>query len=185
MKYNADQSKKFSFKGEFFDLCEMIVFALVIVILVFTFLFRVVGVEGSSMEYTLSDNDRLILTHLAYEPEQGDIVVLELDDLFDQPIIKRVIATEGQTINITDDGKVVVDGQQLNETYIHDPTNPKGLEYPITVPDNCVFVMGDNRNNSTDSRNFGCVDEKNIMGQAVYRIFPFDKIGSMKLPEGS
>lgn len=172
--------EKFSFKREFFDICEMIVVALVVVTLILTFLFRVVGVDGSSMEYTLSNEDRLILTDLFYEPEQGDIVVLELDDLFEQPIIKRVIATEGQTVNITDDGKVFVDSQELQEDYIHDPTNPKeDQEYPLTVPEDCVFVMGDNRNNSTDSRNFGCVDERNIMGQAVYRIFPFNKIGAV------
>ncbi len=177
MEKESKVSEKFSLKREFFDFCEIIVFAMVIATLIFTFLFRIVGVDGSSMEYTLSDQDRLIITHLFYEPEQGDIVVLELDELFEQPIIKRVVATEGQTVDITDDGKVIVDGQELQEDYIHDPTNPKNGDYPITVPENCVFVMGDNRNNSTDSRNFGCVDEKNIMGQAVFQIFPFSEFG--------
>lgn len=169
----------FNLKHEFFDLCEIIIIALVVVTLTFTFIFRIVCVEGSSMEYTLMDNDRLIISHLFYQPEQGDIVVLELEDLFDTPIIKRVIATEGQTINITDNGEVSVDGEILDEPYIHAKTNPKDMEFPLTVPEDCVFVMGDNRGNSNDSRNFGCVNEENIMGQAIFRLFPLKSFGSI------
>lgn len=173
-----EDNSRFNLKREIFDICEMIVCALVIVILIFTFAFRVVYVEGQSMEYTLYNNDRLIISYLFYHPKQGDIVVLELLDKYNTPIIKRVIATEGQTIDITKDGKVTVDGQELHEDYIHAETEAKNhISFPLTVPEGQVFVMGDNRGNSSDSRNFGCVNEKSIMGRAIFRIFPLNKLG--------
>lgn len=165
---------------EVFDFFETIIMAFVVVALVFTFLFRIVGVKGTSMIYTLQDNDRLILTNIAYQPQKGDIVVLGLDDIFDDPIIKRIIATEGDTVDIKD-GKVYINNQQIDEPYIHDATNPKNhLSYPFTVPPGEVFVMGDNRTNSTDGRNFGCVDKKTIVGKAVFRFFPFSSFGPIK-----
>lgn len=174
----VQEREGYSFKKEFFDICETIVFSLVVLILIFLFIFRVVGVEGDSMEYTLSTGDRLIVSHLFYDPKPGDIVVVELDEYFDTPIIKRVIAVGGQTVDIdSETGKVRVDGQELDEPYTHDPTTPKSLHYPMTVPEGSVFVMGDNRVNSTDGRNFGYVDKKHILGKAIFRIFPVTKIG--------
>lgn len=176
----AEMAKsQFSIKKEVFDFLEMLMKALVIVTLVFTFLLRIVGVQGTSMVSTLQDQDRLILSSMFYQPQKGDIVVVSLPDLFTEPIIKRVIATEGDVINITDEGEVMLNGERLDEPYTHDPTNKKSLDYPMTVPQDCVFIMGDNRNNSTDSRNFGCVNQKNIMGHAVFRIFPVNNIGPL------
>lgn len=181
MSQQADavqEKESYDFKKEFFDICETIVFSLVVLILIFLFIFRVVGVEGASMEYTLSTGDRLIVSHLFYDPEPGDIVVVELDEFFDTPIIKRVIAVGGQTVDIdSETGVVRVDGKQLEEPYTHDPTSPKALHYPLIVPEGSVFVMGDNRVNSTDGRNFGCVDKKHILGKAIFRIFPITEIG--------
>lgn len=183
MKQTSTQEpdeNEFSMKREILDMCEVAMISLIVVVLVFTFIFRIVGVKGDSMMNTLSDGDRLIISHMMYEPEQGDIVVVELKDLFNTPIIKRVIAVEGQTVDIDDDGNVYVDGIQLSEDYIHDSTSPKSYnEYPLTVPEDSVFVMGDNRNNSTDSRDFGCVNENNILGKVIVRLFPITKFGLM------
>lgn len=173
----SSEQKSSSFKKDIFEIVEMLAATCVVVVLIFTFLFRVVTVEGASMQYTLENGDNLIISHLFYKPQDGDIVVLELDKVFSSPIIKRVIATEGQTVNIDQRGNVFVDGALLNENYIHDKTPPKDLSYPMVIPKGQVFVMGDNRMNSNDSRNFGCVDERNIMGKAIFRLFPINKIG--------
>lgn len=165
---------------DFFELVEMIAMAFIVVILIFTFLFRIVGVKGSSMEYTLQDSNRLILSSISYKPHKGDIVVLGLGEIFSDPIIKRVIATEGQEVNIDDEGNVYIDGEKIKEDYIHDKTIKKDyLNYPFVVPKDNIFVMGDNRMNSTDGRNFGCVDKKYVIGKAIFRIFPFNEIGKI------
>ena len=166
-------------KKDLMDMVEIMVAALIILVLVFTFVFRIVGVKGDSMRETLHNNDRLIISHFMYEPEQGDIVVVELPELFDTPIIKRVIATGGQTVNIEEDGTVTVDGKALDESYTNAFTEPKEMQFPITVPEGDVFVMGDNRTNSTDSRDFGAVDEKNILGKVVIRLYPINKFGTV------
>lgn len=168
-------------KSEAFDWLQCIVTALLVCVLVFTFLFRTVGVIGSSMVPTLHEGDRLIIWSLFYEPEQGDVVVLRKESFKEEPIVKRVIATEGQTVDIDfEEGIVYVDGVALDEDYVNSPTNvPEDFTKPVTVPEGCVFVMGDNRNQSTDSRRatIGCVDTRYILGKAVFRLMPLSSIG--------
>ncbi|MBE7017399.1 MAG: signal peptidase I [Ruminococcaceae bacterium] len=171
--------------GELFDWVQCIVFALIVCIIVFLFVGRTVGVVGGSMENTLQDGDRLIISNLFYTPDNGDIVVLRQPSFREEPIVKRVIATEGQTIDI--DFKkciVMVDGKALDEPYTKEYGNykyldPQDFDYEIVVPEGCVFVMGDNRNGSTDSRteSIGCVDTRNILGKVIFRIAPLNKIG--------
>ena len=169
--------------AEVYDWFQCIVTALLLCVLVFVFLFRVVGVLGSSMVPTLHEGDKIITSNLFYTPEYGDIVVLRKDSFDDDPIVKRVIATEGQTVDIDfDAGIVYVDGVALEENYIAEPTQ-RALDFsgPVTVPEGCVFVMGDNRNGSTDSRDdrIGCVDTRYIMGKVLFRILPVSGFGSV------
>ena len=170
-------------EGGIFDWIEVIVTALVACILIFVFIARTVGVIGPSMEQTLIEGDRLIISDLFYTPKYGDIVVLRKDSFRDEPIIKRVIATEGQTVDIDfDAGVVYVDGAALDEPYVNAPTyDREDFTGAVTVPEGCVFVMGDNRNRSTDSRtaSIGCVDTRQIIGKALFRITPLSKFGSL------
>ncbi len=177
----AEQSKS----GELFDWLQCIVFALIACILVFLFLGRTVGVIGGSMENTLHEGERLVISKLFYTPEYGDIVVLRQESFRNEPIVKRVIATEGQTVDIDfENCLVIVDGVPLDEPYTKDYGNymyydQQDFDGEITVPEGCVFVMGDNRNGSTDSRtdSIGCVDARKILGRVIFRIAPLDKIG--------
>lgn len=166
-----------------FDWLQCVVAALVACVLIFVFVGRTVGVVGPSMEQTLIEGDRLIISRLFYTPKYGDIVVLRKDAFKDDPIIKRVIATEGQTVDIDfDAGIVKVDGVALDEPYTNTLTNVReDFKEPVTVPEGCVFVMGDNRNHSTDSRTevIGCVDTRYILGKALFRLMPLNKFGSI------
>ena len=149
------------------------------VLLVILLCFRVVIVSGPSMNRTLVDGDWLILlSNVLYgEPQQGDIVVASKDSFEDgEPIIKRVIATEGQEVDIDfEAGIVYVDGVALDEPYTNTPTNIReGMEFPLVVEDGCVFLMGDNRNKSKDSRSteIGQVDCRELLGKAMILVFP-------------
>ena len=148
-------------------------------VLVFTLVVRIVRVEKQSMRETLQNGDILLTVnrHLAGELKAGDIVVIKKEYFEDgKPIVKRIIATEGQTVDIDfDAGVVYVDGQALEEGYIREPTYlDEGLEFPITVPEGCLFLLGDNRNNSMDSRypDLGPVDVRCVIGKAVVLVFP-------------
>lgn len=180
---DEDAKKKGGDAEEFFDWVETIIFAFFTVILVFTFLLRIAVVSGESMLPTLQDKDRLIVSYLFYTPKNGDIVIVDCEDsILDKVIVKRVIATAGQTVDIDfDAGTVEVDGAVLEESYINNLTqlDEGAHEYPVTVPEGCVFVMGDNRMNSTDSRSplVGFVPVDDILGKVVLRIFPFSSIG--------
>lgn len=157
------------------DLLYMLIFILILFLLVF----RVIIVSGSSMYDTLLDGDYLLLvSNLFYkDPQQGDVIVASKES-FDQgaPIIKRVIATEGQTVDIDfEAGIVYVDGIALKEDYTYTATNmEEGMSFPLTVEENCVFAMGDNRNKSRDSRDpsIGQIDQREILGKAVYLFLP-------------
>ncbi len=150
-----------------------------VILLVFLLLFRVIVVSGDSMYATLLDGDYLLLlSSLFYrEPSQGDIIVVSKES-FDNgaPIVKRVIATEGQIVDIDFTlGIVYVDGLPLEEEYVNTPTNrEEGMSFPLLVEDNCCFVLGDNRNNSWDSRSIqiGLVDNREILGKALVLVIP-------------
>ena len=156
-----------------------LIYMLVTIMILFLLVFRVIVVSGSSMYSTLIDGDYLLLiSNLFYqEPEYGDIIVASKESFDDgAPIIKRVIATEGQTVDIDFvEGIVYVDGKALQEDYTYTPTNmEEGMEFPLTVDENCVFAMGDNRNRSRDSRSpdIGQIDKREILGKAVYLFLP-------------
>lgn len=157
------------------DMCYMIA----VVVIVFTFCVRFVVVSGDSMFDTLADGDYLLLLEnsLCGELEQGDIVVAAMDRFYDgKPIVKRVIATEGQTVDIDfEAGVVYVDGVALEEEYTFTDTNlSEGTKFPLTVEEGCLFLMGDNRNESRDSRDplIGQVDRREILGKAVFLMLP-------------
>ena len=156
-----------------------VVYLLSILMVVFILLFRIVVVEGSSMYSTLWSGDYLLVLSrtVSGEFEQGEIIVASKDSFNEgEPIIKRVIATEGQTVDIDfQAGIVYVDGEALEEDYTFTPTNvEEGVAFPLTVHEGCVFAMGDNRNRSRDSRfpAIGLIDEREILGQAVFLFFP-------------
>lgn len=177
---DKNNTKKSTALQETYDWIQCVVTALVCAILIFVFIGRIIGVDGDSMKNTLFDGERLVISNLFYKPKQGDIVVLTKYSFLNEPIVKRVIATEGQTIDIDfDNGFVWVDGELLHEDYIAQPTyRYYDMTFPQTVPEGCVFVMGDNRNASNDSRNgsLGMVDTRCIMGRAYMVILPLSKI---------
>lgn len=181
----APEGGEAAVKGsELFDWIQCIVVALVASILIFLFLGRTVGVVGGSMESTLYEGDRLLISGLFYTPEYGDIVVLRQETFRDEPIVKRVIATEGQTVDIDFENAIVyVDGKALDEPYLNDFSyfDRQDFNGKISVPEGCVFVMGDNRNASTDSRtdSIGCVDVRKILGKVLWRVTPLDSFGSV------
>ncbi len=162
------------------DFIEVAVFALVMVAVLFAFFIRIVGVDGDSMNDTLMDGDHLVLTKAFYTPDYGDIVVISRENSI--PLIKRVIAKEGDTISIdpkTHD--VILNGNILVEPYVHYDTLLYDLTEPVTVPEGHVFVMGDHRDNSHDSRkeSLGCVSVDHIVGKAVWRFLPYESFGSI------
>lgn len=163
---------------ELYEWVQAMVFSVLAVVLVFTFGVRLIGVDGHSMLPTLQDGDRLLVLNgfLCGEYEPGDIVVLRKESFLPTPIVKRVVATEGQVVDIDfGSGIVYVDGQRLHEDYINELTfMAEGTEFPLTVPEGCVFVMGDNRNRSTDSRSdqLGTIDARYIIGRAVFLALP-------------
>lgn len=170
-------------KTNLLEWVEAIVSAVVVVVLIFTFLFKIVGVSGTSMENTLHNGDRVILFNLGYTPQNGDIVVVNQPGS-KEPLVKRIIAMEGQTVDIDfETGEVTVDGQVLDEPYIKELTHREGdVVFPLTVEDGCIFVMGDNRNNSKDSRRseVGLINTHYIVGKVVFRVFPLTDIGVPK-----
>lgn len=163
---------------EAYEWARSLVAAVLIITLVFTFAVRMMGVSGPSMIPTLQDGDRLIVINAALcgTYRVGDIVIARKESFDEKPIVKRVIATGGQTVDIDFDlGRVYVDGVLLEEEYINDLTYlEEGTEFPLTVPEGSVFLMGDNRNHSSDSRDerLGPVDERLIIGKAVFLLFP-------------
>lgn len=176
---DQEQDKKKKEEGkDLYEWVQALVCSVLAVVLLFTFVIRLIGVEGHSMVPTLQDGDRLlVLNSMLYDDYRyGDIVVLRKEAFLDEPIVKRVIATAGQTVDIDfKTGSVYVDGKLLKEDYINELTLlEEGTEFPLTVPEGCVFVMGDNRNHSSDSRDsrLGTVDVRYVIGKAVFLAFP-------------
>lgn len=158
-----------------------IVGILCVVFVIFMLFFKVVAVDGESMAPTLKDSDKLLVYSLSYTPGAGDIVIVGSTDKEEQILVKRVIATENQTVEVNyKTGKVIVDGKEIQEDYITGMTEPDDneIEYPYTVPEGCVFVMGDNRNESSDSRSkiIKAIDENHIAGKVIMRIYPFSEM---------
>ena len=161
----------------FYETAVSLVGALVVVLMIYTFGFKSVAVDGTSMLPTLQHGDRLITTAFCIEPKQGDIIISTQPNAFGNSIIKRVIATENQKVDINfSTGDVFVDGVLLNEPYINNLTlNNEGVQFPVVVPENHIFVMGDNRQGSTDSRSdmVGFIREEYILGVAKLKIFNY------------
>lgn len=192
--------------GEIFDCFETFCYALVLMMILFVFVFRFVTVNGTSMTNTLQHEDKLIISDMFYQPETGDIVVLDASDYFaDKYIIKRIIATGGQTVEIDfKQWTVKVDGVKLDESYVDTTLAPAGTDMntdywvntsesverttkngrlvsaKFTVPEDMVFVMGDNRNGSSDGRMVGCLEEDRILGRVLLRIGPRSSFGRVE-----
>ena len=172
-------------RREVYDWIYCLSIALIICVVIFAFFIMFIDVRGTSMHQTLLNGDKMLVSGLFYEPQAGDVVVFKKDEYSpDRALVKRVIATEGQVINIDfDRGIVYVDGQPIEEDYILEPTTNK-IDFigPQTVPDGCVFVMGDNRNASTDSRKkeIGMVDSRLILGKAYMVVYPLSQIRVIK-----
>ena len=181
----TEESKQNTWKSDLYFWLQALVMVLAAMILIFTFVGRIIVVDGISMEPTLYHGDLLLLQSVGYTPEQGDVVVLtkEFEDA-DGPIVKRVIATGGQHVVIDyDAGTVTVDGEVLDEPYIKEAMMqpPEESITDILVPEGSIFVMGDNRNHSSDSRNvtLGAVDERYVLGRALWVFFPFQDFGAI------
>ncbi|MDD4715852.1 MAG: signal peptidase I [Oscillospiraceae bacterium] len=164
---------------------QPLVSALVLVLLMFLFVVKIIGIEGSSMLPTLKNGDYILATAgLLSTPKQGSVVVLKKESFISDPIVKRVIATAGQTVDIDfAAGTVRVDGKLLNEPYILEKTHMMyDVSFPVKVPEGCVFVLGDNRNKSTDSRysGVGMVDNRYIMGRVLMVLAPLGRIGAVQ-----
>lgn len=188
--------KKSSFLGELFEYFELFVFSACAVLVLFSFATRICRVDGPSMLKTLHDTEMLLVSDVLYTPEYGDIVVFHQTgnapgDL-NEPIVKRVIATEGEWIEIdkNSNGTLTVtvydenceNPRVLDETYANYDNGPGYYSYPegpVQVPEGTVFVMGDNRGNSLDSRSpaIGFVDQRRILGKVICRVTPLDKFG--------
>lgn len=178
------ESKKNSSKKAAAEWLEALIFSFAVIVLLYTFFFRVITVSGHSMERTLNDGDRLIVQCIAYTPRRGDIIVVDSYSKYGEPLVKRVIGVAGDKIDINfDTGDVSVNGNVLQENYLDDKTHRSyDVTFPLTVQEGCVFVLGDNRGVSLDSRStqIGQIDVRDILGKAIFRIYPFSAFGGIK-----
>jgi len=185
-------AEEYSLTDDLLEWCESFVVAIFVVILVFIFLLRIIEVSGPSMNPTLWDKERVILTHINYSPENGDIIVCNSEGL-DKLLIKRCIGIGGDTVVVDyNNDTVTVNGKVLDESYRAEPMREiSGLDktymtesgvYTYHVPENTVLIMGDNRNHSADGRSsyVGFVKYEDILGKVVFRFFPFGKMGTLK-----
>ncbi len=167
-----------------YDWADALVYALIAIVLLFTLVFRMTGVVGGSMQPTLYEGDKLIISNLFYEPKAGDIIVLTKESFRKEPVVKRVIATAGQTVDIDQTtGLLYIDGVLQEEDYVNEKLMYKfgDMEFPLYVEEGHIFVMGDNRNGSTDSRysELGLIDTRMVLGKVLFRVYPLTSIGSV------
>lgn len=195
---NSEIERKDKVKADIYDWIEVFVSALAIVVIMLLFVLRIATVKGHSMERTLSDSQVVVMSNMFYTPAQGDIIVIQQNGgYFETPIVKRVIATGGQTLSIDfEKWEVKVDGNVIDESsYVYFRNTSMDVEeyYSVydayldtngvmTVPEGYLFVMGDNRNESSDSRSIyvGFVRESEVLGKVIFRMFPINKIGAVK-----
>lgn len=181
-KEEEERNKPPRFLGAF-EWLETFAVALSAMILIFIFLFKYVTVDGHSMDNTLANGQKLIISRVS-DYENGNIIVVYEPHL-KKALVKRIIAHGGQTVTFDSaEWKVYVDGVELDEPYVNRTSGPMKLldvDETVNVPEGCVFVMGDNRNGSRDSRDItiGCIDARNILGKVVFRITPFSKFGTV------
>lgn len=184
--------EEISIIDDLLEWCEAFVMAIFVVILVFIFFLRVVEVSGDSMNDTLTNADRILISHLNYTPKSGDIVVCNSDGL-EKVIVKRCIGVAGDVVKIDySTGTVTVNGVEMDQSFIKEEMNDTlnfnqtyrtgDHEYTYTVPEGTIFAMGDNRNHSTDSRwsAVGFISTDDVLGKAVFRILPFSSFGTIK-----
>ena len=191
-----ERKEQDGWRQSLFEWLELLAVVLVIIVTLFTFVVSIVGVDGSSMYPPLHDRDLMLVQRIAYTPRQGDVIVLRKDHTFgDQALVKRVIATGGQTVYIDyDNNTITVDGEILEEPYLNYEyddmygsdymadkvdLDPQYVNQEFTVPEGCIFVCGDNRNHSSDSRvaQLGMVDERYVIGRVLLVFFPFSDFG--------
>lgn len=189
---SAKAAEKPSAEVNIFEWVEMVVLSACLILLIFTFVLRPARVDGNSMQETLHNGEMLLISGIAYKPQRGDILVFQkINSTHPAPIVKRVIATEGETVDIDFDTWTVtvtdVNGEAhvLEESYRKLATDARvtsNLEYPVKVGEGQLFVMGDNRNHSLDSRSssIGLVDENEVIGKVLFRFFPFNKVGTVR-----
>lgn len=182
---HAEQKKRTFIAADLFYWAEALVLALTFLVILSVFFVRFSGVDGSSMLPTLVDREQVLVRVFGYdEPERGDIVVIYAPYYENEPLVKRVIAKGGDVVDIDPaSGAVSVNGEELYEPYILEAIRDRGAhEYPYTVPEGHVFVMGDNRNGSSDSRRaeIGALPYENIIGKVFFRVFPFSRIGRVQ-----
>ncbi|MBR6917678.1 MAG: signal peptidase I [Clostridia bacterium] len=169
---------------DLFDIIEIFVICTACIVVIFSLIVRMTIVDGESMENTLLDGQYLLVRDFLYTPERGDIVVVNdpsNQGIYSEPLVKRVIAVAGDTVEISG-GALYLNGELITEDYIKEPMRDSTNLVPTTVGEHQVFVMGDNRNASGDSRVFGAVDERCIIGKAFLRVLPFDTFTYLENP---
>lgn len=178
------QEKKDSVKSDLYFWVQTLSVSLILLVIVFTFIGRLTRVDGTSMVPTLHHNDLMLVQSIGYEPKPGDVVVLRKAQFMEAQVVKRVIAVGGQHVQVDYNTHLVyVDGVPLNEPYINeimeDPRHADLSVLDVTVPDGSIYVLGDNRNNSSDSRHvrLGTVDTRYVLGRVVCVLFPFSDFG--------
>ena len=175
-----EEKKKTSFFKEMYEWISSIAIAVVLALIINQFLFAMVQVDGQSMEPTLYHGERLVVRKILYTPEKNDVVIIK-SGVLQKFIVKRVVALPGQTVDFDENMNLLVDGEIQNEPFINQKQLSGGnLSYPLTVPEGHYFVLGDNRNHSTDSRMIGVIPEKEIIGESFFRLLPFSKMGKIE-----
>ena len=181
---NCVENEATEFIVNCFEWTEAIVEAIIPVVFILAFVFRIVNVKGESMLNTLHNRDKILITEWYYKPKAGDVVVIRRGKYLDEPLVKRVIATEGQSLSIDfSTGLVTVDGVVLEEPYIKEKMwLREDGEIPSVIPDGYCFVMGDNRNDSLDSRSkaVGLIKNEDVTGKASFIVFPFNRIRAIQ-----